>query len=64
MYVLGKRNAVVRGYDALAAQCQKSSLEAPRRITSTNLRKYMATVIQVRCVWDDGNSFLYLALVR
>ena len=47
-FILGKRSSVVRGYEALAKQCQLAALKAPERVTSTNLRKYMATLTQVR----------------
>jgi hypothetical protein len=39
---------VIRGYDCLSLMAQKAGLEHPERIGSTNLRKYMATVTQVR----------------
>jgi len=40
-------DGVIRAYDALAKACKEACLQAPERITSTNLRKYMATITQV-----------------
>ncbi|XP_021353744.1 uncharacterized protein LOC110450516 [Mizuhopecten yessoensis] len=43
----GDGHGVVRAYDALSKACKAADLKAPERITSTNLRKYMATITQV-----------------
>ena len=41
---------VVRGYDALKSACDECSADLiyPQRITTTSLRKYCATITQVR----------------
>jgi len=46
-YFSGERHTVMRAYDCLAYECSQVKLSSPGRITSTNLRKYMATVTQV-----------------
>lgn len=43
----GKKDSVIRAYDALVVACNKAKLHDPTRITSTTLRKYMATITQV-----------------
>lgn len=37
----------LRGHDCIKENCLESGVENPERITSTNLRKYVATVIQL-----------------
>ncbi|ESO94887.1 hypothetical protein LOTGIDRAFT_175327 [Lottia gigantea] len=39
-------NGVIRACDALANCCQNAALERPELLTSTSLRKYMATITQ------------------
>ena len=39
---------VIRAYYALSKAAQNAGLDMPDRITSTSLRKYMATITQVR----------------
>ena len=38
---------VIRGYNALNELTREAGLEYPERVTSTNLRKYFATLTQV-----------------
>jgi hypothetical protein len=42
-------------YSAIVSVCQSADLEAPDRLTSTNVRKYMATVVQVGFFSSYGN---------
>ena len=46
IFFLQSGEGVIRAYDSLRTMCQEAQLTAPHRITSTNLRKYMATVTQ------------------
>lgn len=39
---------VVRAYDSLSTLASEADLQKPEKITSTNLRKYCATVTQVQ----------------
>ena len=43
----------LRAYDSLKLACSGCNIQKPETITSTNLRKYMATLAQVR------NKYLY-----
>jgi hypothetical protein len=44
-YILG--GYPIRAYDSLQKVCQTCGLDRPQDITSTNMRKYMATLAQV-----------------
>lgn len=54
---------VVRCYESLSAVCGRAGLEQPQKITSVNLRKYMATVTQVKLklvfAYYHYNSYLF-----
>ncbi|XP_055958464.1 formin-2-like isoform X1 [Patella vulgata] len=43
----GKGEGVIRAYNSVLKACSRAPLKSPQLITSTNLRKYMATVTQV-----------------
>ena len=43
----GKSNKSLRGHDVIARICGQIKLKEPRLITSTNLRKYVATISQL-----------------
>ena len=43
----GKSNKSLRGHDVITNVCSKIDLKEPRLITSTNLRKYVATISQL-----------------
>lgn len=38
---------MIRAYDSLSKVASRANLNAPEQITSTKLRKYMATITQV-----------------
>ncbi|XP_055956953.1 uncharacterized protein LOC126821491 [Patella vulgata] len=42
-----RKDGVIRAYNCLAKACSKAPLSSPELITSTTLRKYMATITQV-----------------
>lgn len=44
---LGDLNSYMRGHDCIKKWCSEANLESPESITSTKLRKYVATVCQV-----------------
>lgn len=44
---LGDLNSYMRGHDCIKKWCSEANLESPDTITSTKLRKYVATVCQV-----------------
>ena len=44
---------ILWAYDSLKKACQLANLSEPTRITSTSLRKYMATVTQVLDLKDN-----------
>lgn len=48
----------VRAYDSLKSVCDEVALKAPARITSVSMRKYMATLTQVRNFIYNKNSFV------
>ena len=50
-------------YSAIVSVCQRAELEAPDRLTSTNVRKYMATVVQV-CFSYCGNTCLIVLVLH
>ena len=43
----GKSNKSLRGHDVITNVCSKIDLKEPRLFTSTNLRKYVATISQL-----------------
>ena len=43
----GKSNKSLRGHDVITNVCSKMDFKEPRLITSTNLRKYVATISQL-----------------
>ncbi|CAH1163346.1 unnamed protein product, partial [Phaedon cochleariae] len=44
---LGELHSYMRGHDCIKKWCSEANLESPETITSTKLRKYVATVCQV-----------------
>ena len=55
----GKSLKSLRGNDAIQKVCRMVDLQHPQVITSTNLRKYMATILQI--VDMDANELGWLA---
>ena len=47
VFIISTGVGVIRAYDSLKMMCGRAQLGKPDRITSTNLRKYMATITQV-----------------
>jgi len=45
--IAGEAISYIRGYEALSKTASEAGLKCPSKITSVNLRKYMATVSQV-----------------
>ncbi|XP_030843815.1 uncharacterized protein LOC115924951 isoform X2 [Strongylocentrotus purpuratus] len=51
--------STMRAYDAMGRTCQRASLETPERMTSVNLRKYMATLVQVLNLEDNEMDWVH-----
>ena len=49
---VGGEKFVIKGYNSLRAISAEAGLKCPERITSTKLRKYMATVSQVNNIYN------------
>ncbi len=59
MYMFANdKTAVFRAYDSLKKMALRSGLKYPERITSTNLRKYMATLCQVFNLKDNELEYV------
>jgi len=60
VFARGYRNSVrcLRGNDVIREICTKADLSQPDLITSTRLRKYIATVAQLLCLADNECDWL------
>lgn len=49
----------MRAYDAMSRTCQNASLQTLERMTSVNLCKYMATLVQVLNLKDNEIDWVH-----